>query len=668
MAVSTAYEYCPLTPGQFRILHVFPGADDEPLRGDLRIETFDDGSPESETTPFTALSYVWGTAEKTRVFHTYTGSVAITESLYSFLIRLRHPDTTQPVWADAICINQNDPSEKGDQVALMGRIYSSAERVICDLGTDNQDGDKALDLLDSYWMENIDLGASLFGATDVHTAEQLAELLNLDLPPRRRPHVPAAEHRSLELPPELPISFDYPAGRCVRRFLSRPWFRRLWVVQEFVLGRHVELLCGARRIPWGRLAAGVLRYGRPPWPFNDPENEEESLAHYQYPYLFMALLRIGRSEAYCSMRKALLGPRFDSRNVRADFSLLDSIFLFIQRETGFPRDRYFAMLSLADDAHGVADLVPDYSSPIEDVVCRFGRHMLRSKLDGGMALALAELPDQGAKNGPDTEPFQRRLPSWVPNFLSTAWADKETFIKQQNILFDAAGPTEFYAQFTPLSANEHLLHTIGCRVDVITAVSIHFEGPEPHLLDWQAHYTRLILSTLFFTSHQGPETKSIYAPTGEHTLQAIVRVMIASPPRHFAPEFFDIGFRLLHRDILLVSGTQSTQSAPSVTPPGMGAEKAVECKGAFVGSFWRSWTRKFAVTKHGYFCLLPRAARPTDEIWIIRGCKVPLVLRPSTDRRTIGMYQLVGHGFVHGIMHGEYMSHPHFKPRGVTLY
>lgn len=38
------------------------------------------------------------------------------------------------IWADAVCINQEDPLEQGHQVALMRDIYLLAKQVVVDFG------------------------------------------------------------------------------------------------------------------------------------------------------------------------------------------------------------------------------------------------------------------------------------------------------------------------------------------------------------------------------------------------------------------------------------------------------------------------------------------------------------------------------------------------------
>ena len=51
------------------------------------------------------------------------------------------------LWVDQICINQNNETEKEQQVQLMSRIYVQALRVIGWLGGHDDDSQLAFDLL-----------------------------------------------------------------------------------------------------------------------------------------------------------------------------------------------------------------------------------------------------------------------------------------------------------------------------------------------------------------------------------------------------------------------------------------------------------------------------------------------------------------------------------------
>ncbi|KAF2825076.1 HET-domain-containing protein [Ophiobolus disseminans] len=60
--------------------------------------------------------------------------VMISGNLHSALLRLRQDDTPRIFWIDLLCINQTNPKERAEQVALMGKIYSAAQAVRVWLG------------------------------------------------------------------------------------------------------------------------------------------------------------------------------------------------------------------------------------------------------------------------------------------------------------------------------------------------------------------------------------------------------------------------------------------------------------------------------------------------------------------------------------------------------
>jgi hypothetical protein len=69
---------------------------------------------------------------------------------------------------------------------------------------------------------------------------------------------------------------------------------------------------------------------------------------------------------------------------------------------------------------------------------------------------------------------------------------------------------------------------------------------------------------------------------------------------------------------------------------------------AFAERIGATRARRMARSGVGCLCLLPAAARAGDEIWLARGGRVPLVLRPKEG----GRWELVGEAYVHGIMYG----------------
>ncbi len=117
------YRRLPLGRGRrvFRVLTLFPGADHEQLCGKLDIQDLD----ETARVPYICLSYVWGNVDITEPLTVDDREVRVTANLVNCLYHLRQPKDPVVLWADAICINQQDTEEKSFQVSLMGDIYSA---------------------------------------------------------------------------------------------------------------------------------------------------------------------------------------------------------------------------------------------------------------------------------------------------------------------------------------------------------------------------------------------------------------------------------------------------------------------------------------------------------------------------------------------------------------
>jgi hypothetical protein len=112
----------------------------------------------SSVLSFQALSYAWGKGAANDVIMlsniqnrsaSSNGeeemSVAchflIRANLLKALRRIRHPKQYVWIWADALCIDQSDKADKGQQIPNMPDIYSNAWNVIVWLG-DDESGSK----------------------------------------------------------------------------------------------------------------------------------------------------------------------------------------------------------------------------------------------------------------------------------------------------------------------------------------------------------------------------------------------------------------------------------------------------------------------------------------------------------------------------------------------
>ena len=130
---ANSFNYQPLIlPRTIRILTLYQGSGDTPLEGSLTVESLD-SDPSYE-----AVSYVWGTLGRSCHLSVEGEILSLTQSIHDALSRVRHPVKARRLWADQICINQDDIAERGQQVQFMNAIYKNAERVLVWLGRDNE--------------------------------------------------------------------------------------------------------------------------------------------------------------------------------------------------------------------------------------------------------------------------------------------------------------------------------------------------------------------------------------------------------------------------------------------------------------------------------------------------------------------------------------------------
>ena len=99
--------YLPLLEGKvIRLVELMPGANHEPIS--LRLLIAELGyHPEYE-----AVSYVWGNPRQPTSILCNGRPLDITVSLNEVFRRVRYPDRSRLLWADAVCINQLHDRER----------------------------------------------------------------------------------------------------------------------------------------------------------------------------------------------------------------------------------------------------------------------------------------------------------------------------------------------------------------------------------------------------------------------------------------------------------------------------------------------------------------------------------------------------------------------------
>lgn len=176
-------------------------------------------APLNDDAEFIALSYCWGSAEKTRPMIVNESLVWVTESLGSAFEHIQEEDRIILLWADALCINQNDDPEKGAQVQHMGIIYSTALFVLAWLGPTADESDLALKTM-------AHIGQVCVKMPDHLTVKRRYEFFSKA--------ISSVEGKSGTV---------FPTAAIVA-LLNRAWWNRIWIVQEAVLASKVHILCG----------------------------------------------------------------------------------------------------------------------------------------------------------------------------------------------------------------------------------------------------------------------------------------------------------------------------------------------------------------------------------------------------------------------------------------
>ncbi|KAI7783809.1 hypothetical protein LA080_011282 [Diaporthe eres] len=125
----------------------------------LRIFSSDSGKNHYELVTFhspehplyKAISYVWGDPESSRYVSIVQGRrqgwLKVPVNLHVALETLRDETEDVLVWADSVCINQEDNGEKNQQLPRIPAIYGNAAQVVVWLGVEMDDSIYAQELL-----------------------------------------------------------------------------------------------------------------------------------------------------------------------------------------------------------------------------------------------------------------------------------------------------------------------------------------------------------------------------------------------------------------------------------------------------------------------------------------------------------------------------------------
>lgn len=338
---------------EVRLLEILPRVTDdaqEQVRCKLSIHSLD------MRPSYTALSYVWGDPKKTETIIVNGCEMSATANLVHALLQQREDDGRM-VWADALCIKQDDDVEKAQQIQMMGTIYRQAASVMAWLGQSDETTERALQNL-----------------SNIHEA-----VLRLDLHTLREPRLftwPRDDVRRAGMALLQALSDEAALERgdlgLVMSFFERPYWTRVWVIQELCLASAARLHCGRYSIQWEVVEAVVAALSLLRFIAEDVPEESTmaTLDNLCFPYApeFPTWERAAAAHVSVTLRTSV-----DSSISMWD--LLDFTSNNTDLASEDPRDRIFAlhgMLSEEDRSGFEVDL----SMTWEELYTKITTHML----------------------------------------------------------------------------------------------------------------------------------------------------------------------------------------------------------------------------------------------------------------------------------------------------
>lgn len=219
---SNLYQDLDAARSEIRLFKLSPSADDNtPIKTELvKASLSNESGPE-----YYALSYVWGDPNVTVPITVNGQARLVTSNLGMALRYLREKEMSIVLWVDAICIDQNNLTERSLQVQIMGRIFSSAKKVIAWLGESSNDSNVALSAIEQWAQWGVSSKYEMFDYNDHGDAIGIARLAEL-----------------------VPTAFDEVAIQALENFGNRSLWTRSWIAQEIGLARDVLFVCGHQTI------------------------------------------------------------------------------------------------------------------------------------------------------------------------------------------------------------------------------------------------------------------------------------------------------------------------------------------------------------------------------------------------------------------------------------
>lgn len=642
------YSRWPLTrgAGQFRILILHPstrcGGDDQ-VHGSLVVAKL-----KHEKGKFETLSYVWGSDTLPKKTAFIDGiPFQITTSLDFFLRYLRRTDRPLLLWADGICINQEDDDEKSEQVALMADIYKLCSHVHVWL-PDPTDAINTTNRTKS----NRSLGGlfSLIAGNHFH-----------DIP----------GYRVVENTHELTFEETDEFLSLWKGFLlmaNSPWWTRAWTAQEMFLPPRVLFHHYAAEPCDIQL---VDDSHERLWQHRDGPRSCCTRAIEVFPESKMAeLLQFYLGFAYVQHRREL---RFRRRSSDGRDCFYSIVMNFSNRQCYNARDRIYSLWSMTSSFY--KDCPVDYlmsegvifTSIFECMLreAHYSRGHLNNFLGWGMDYRIL----QWMSFGPDTAASGTR-PSWVPDF-SRSWDHQALQAHRGRIAFSKLyQPSGWSRGHVRVKGKQ--LHLRCFHMDTIRVVGEAVDNPQdPESLKRVFGQWKLILRQSGFDDTNNIDVvreKLAALLCAEICAERMSDDQFAAWRRKFLVRrignrnifavFFEYAFNVIAR-------SEHWRRLQAEDIPGIQELDAVLESGdltCFRDGRYRLavgtslYHRAIYLTEGGRIGLCLPHTNAGDEIWGVYGFRVPFVFRRLDGDGRTEMHSMIGDCYLQGAMDGELLS------------
>ncbi|WYZ40013.1 hypothetical protein EsH8_IV_000354 [Colletotrichum jinshuiense] len=389
----TKHDYVPLDMlvGEIRVIVVVPAEnDDAPIVAHLAH------CPLVCEVVYHALSYVWGDPDPAVEIVVNGQKMRVRKNLEQALRTIRQSERAIAIWVDAVCIDQSNIVERNRQISRMFDIYDRATQVVCYVGEHNDDTNLALGFVP--YLDTLGIMMNDKGHYDIGKEGD-------KIGPEKYPRLCAALYK----------------------FMCRPYFRRIWVIQEVAISSDPAVFVDNRKdVAFGSLDAAAYNLqamiASNPDLTNqimraDPELEVLGVSHDEIGFIrklfyFRHLMAGGAAyQQFFPPNVSKHSPGFLEAAILArDFQATDG------------RDKLFALWNLAQDKKDL-DFQLDYTKSLEKVFLDFATAWATQH--GSLDVITASEPHRNAKG------FYDSVPSWCPDW--TTPTDTSCLVRREKI-------------------------------------------------------------------------------------------------------------------------------------------------------------------------------------------------------------------------------------------